>query len=158
MRSNASTPDEYIASLPEGRREAVAAIRDVINKNLPDGYVETMTCGMIGWVVPHEIYPAGYHCDPKQPLPYINLASQKNNISLYSMCLYGSPKHLAWFREEWSKRSSSRLDMGKSCIRLKDKAIPLDLIGELAALVTVEEWIEMCESAMRRTRERRQRP
>lgn len=151
MQSTAKTVDEYIESLPEDRRKAISAIRDVINKNLPKGFKEAMGYGAMGWVVPHELYPAGYHCDPKQPLPFMGVASQKNNISLYSMCLYGDNKELDWFREQWPKHSSRKLDMGKSCIRFKKMDdIPLELIGQLAARVTPERWIEIYESSMKR--------
>ena len=148
-KNGARTPDEYIASLPDDRREIVTAMRKVINDNLPAGFMETSSYG-IGWVVPHSLYPPGYHCDPKQPLGFMGLASQKNYISLYSMCLYGANKHLEWFQNEWPKYSKKKLNMGKSCIRFsKPDDVPLDLIGKLAARVTPQQWIEIYEKALK---------
>ncbi|MGB7202236.1 MAG: DUF1801 domain-containing protein [Pyrinomonadaceae bacterium] len=147
MQSKAKTVDEYIESLPEDRQKAISDIRKVVNKNLPKGFEEMMSYGMMGWAVPHELYPAGYHCDPKQPLPFMGLASQKNFISFYSMCLYSDGKLLKWFQKEWPKHSSRKLDMGKSCIRFKKiDDIPLKLIGELASKVTPAQWIEIYEA------------
>lgn len=151
MQSKAASPDEYVESLPDDRRETVAAIRKVVNDNLPPGFKECMTYGMIGWVVPHSLYPPGYHCDPKLPLGFMGLASQKNYISLYSMCLYAGAKHLEWFQNEWPKHSTKKLNMGKSCIRFpKPEHVPLDLIGQLASRVTPQQWIEMYEKALKR--------
>jgi hypothetical protein len=151
MQSTAKTVDEYIASLPDDRKAAMSAIRDTINKNLPKGFKECMSTGMINWVVPHEMYPPGYHCDPKLPLGYMGLASQKQAISLYSMCLYGYPKELDWFKKEWPQHTSRKLDMGKSCIRFKKMDdIPLELIGKLASRITPEQWIEIYEKALKR--------
>jgi hypothetical protein len=148
MQSTALTPDEYVRSLPDDRRDAIAAIRTVINDNLPAGFEERMAYG-ISWVVPHSLYPPGYHCDPSEPLWYMGLASQKRYIALYSMCLYGSNKHLEWFQNEWPKHSKKKLNMGKSCIRFtKFEDVPLDLIGQLAARVTPQQWIEICEKAL----------
>ncbi|MCC6130446.1 MAG: DUF1801 domain-containing protein, partial [Acidobacteria bacterium] len=118
MQSKAPTVDEYLASLPEDRRAALAAVRDVIRKNLDPSYEEGMQYGMIGYYVPHSVYPAGYHCDPKQPLPFAGLASQKGHMSLYLMCVYGDSEQEKWFREEWAK-TGKKLDMGKSCVRFK---------------------------------------
>jgi uncharacterized protein YdhG (YjbR/CyaY superfamily) len=143
--------EEYITSLPEDRKEPVTKLRNAINKNLPKGFEEIISSGMINWVVPHKTYPAGYHCDPKQPLPFLSLASQKNNISLYHMGLYGDPKLLKWFRDEWAKASKRKLDMGKSCIRFKKPdEIPFDLIGQLAAKVSPADWIAKYESVLKR--------
>lgn len=151
MPSAASNPDEYLESLPAERREAMAALRKAIRKSLPKGFAEVMNYGMIGYVVPHSLYPGGYHCDPKQPLPFVNLASQKNYIALYHMGLYADKKMLAWFTEEFARQSPAKLDMGKSCIRFKDaKAIPLKLIGELAGKTTVKEWIAFYEKEIKR--------
>lgn len=151
MQYDAKTPDEYIAELPADRRSALAALRKVINENLPKGFKETMGYGHMGWVVPHETYPAGYHCDPKQPLPFMGIASQKNHIAVYAMCLYGNVDQLEWFRAEWPKHSKKKLNMGKSCIRFtKLEDIPLDLIGELASKITPEQWIDIYEKAMKR--------
>ena len=151
MRSTATTPDEYIASLPEERQGPMSAIRDVINQNIPTGFKEGMGYGMMGWSVPHDLYPPGYHCDAKQPLPFMGLASQKNNITLYSMCVYGNGPHLEWFKTEWPKHTSRKLDMGKSCIHFKKlDDIPLKLIGELASRVTPAEWIQIYEKVIKR--------
>ncbi len=151
MRSEAPTSAEYIASLPEDRKAAMSKLRNVINKNLPKGFEETMGYGMIGWVVPFKTYPAGYHCDPKMPLPFISLASQKNYIALYHMGLYSNKKLLEWFTSEWKKREPKKLDMGKSCIRFKKvDEIPFELIGKLATKMTPKQWIETYESTMKR--------
>ena len=150
MQSTAKTADEYIAGLPDDRKIAISAIRDVVNKNLPKGFKECMTYSMIGWVVPLETYPAGYHCDPSLPLGFMALASQKNHIALYSMCLYGNGEQLDWFRSEWPKYSKKKLNMGKSCIRFtKLEDIPLELIGQLAAKIAPQQWIEIYEKAIK---------
>lgn len=148
MQYDAKTSEEYIALLPEDRQAAISALRKVISENLPKGFKETVGYGHIGWVVPHETYPAGYHCDPSQPLPFMGVASQKNHIALYSMCMYGLPDQLEWFRSEWPKHTSRRLDMGKSCIRFKKlEHIPLKLIGQLASQITPSEWIAIYDKA-----------
>ena len=129
MRSEAKTVDQYLAELPDDRREAISAVREVIVKNLPKGYEEGMSYGMIGYHVPHSIYPAGYHCDPKQPLPFAGLASQKNHMAFYLMCVYSDTEYEKWFREAWAK-SGKKLDMGKSCIRFKKlEDLPLPVVG-----------------------------
>jgi len=146
MQSTEITPDAYVDSLPEDRQEAITKLRKVIKKNLPKGFVEEMNYGMIGYVVPHKLYPAGYHCDPKLPLPFLAVASQKNFIALYHMGIYADPKLLKWFTTEFSKRISSKLDMGKSCVRFKKpEQIPFDLIGELVSKMTPADWINLYE-------------
>lgn len=146
MNSRATTVNEYMAELPEDRKMAVSELRKVILKNLPRGFKEEMSYGMIGYVVPHSLYAPGYHCDPKLPLPFMNIASQKNFISLYHMGIYANDKLMKWFTEEFAKRSKTKLDMGKSSIRFKKpELIPYDLIGELAAKITVQNWIELYE-------------
>jgi len=151
MQSIAKTPDEYIAGLPDDRKDAISALRKVINDNLPKGFKEGMSHGMIGWVVPLETYPAGYHCDPSQPLPFMSIASQKNHIAIYSMCVYSDNSLMEWFREAWPQYSSKKLDMGKSCIRIKKpNDVPLELIGKLASKVTPQQWIELYEKALKR--------
>ena len=151
MISTASTPDEYISGLPDDRKAALTAIREAVNERIDPGFKEAMGYGMMGWVVPHSLYPAGYHCDPKQPLSYMGIASQKNFISIYSMCLYSDNDLLDWFRSEWPKHSSKKLDMGKSCMRFKKlDDVPLKLIGELASKFTPQQWIEMYESVLKR--------
>ena len=143
--------DEYIASLPDDRKGPVTKLRQTIKKNLPKGFEEKISSGMINWVVPHKTYPAGYHCDPKQPLPFLSLASQKNNIALYHMGLYSDPKLLEWFQTEWAKASKRKLDMGKSCVRFKKPdEIPFDLIGQLASKVSPADWIARYESVIKR--------
>ena len=151
MQSNAKTPDEYVAGLPEDRKLAISALRKVINENLPEGFKEIMGYGHIAWVVPHETYPPGYHCDPTLPLGFMGIASQKNHLALYAMCLYGNVKQLDWFQAEWPKHSKKKLNMGKSCIRFtKLEDIPLDLVGQLAAQITPKQWIEIYEKALKR--------
>jgi hypothetical protein len=148
MQSTAKEPLEYIDSLPEDRKEAILKIRDAIFRNLPNGFVEVMNYGMLGYVVPHSIYPKGYHCDPKLPLPLMALASQKNNISFYHMGIYADPHLLEWFTTEYPKHVKSKLDMGKSCIRFKKmNEIPFALIGELVSKLSTEKWIAMYESS-----------
>jgi hypothetical protein len=147
MQIFAETPEDYIARLPEDRKEAITKLRKAILENLPQGFIETISYGMIGYVVPHAIYPKGYHVDPKLPLPFLNIASQKNFIALYHMCLYSDKELLKWFTSEYSKYSKTKLDMGKSCIRFKRAdQIPFNLIGELASKISVNEWIKAYES------------
>ena len=150
MQSKASTVPEYIDSLPADRKKSMVAIRKAILKNLPKGFEEVMSYGMIGYVVPHKLYPAGYHCDPKLPLPFISIASQKNYISFYHMALYEG-ELLDWFREEWKAMSTKKLDMGKCCIRFKKpEEVPVDLLGELVSKVTPKQWIAYYDSQIKR--------
>lgn len=151
MKIEANTPDEYIAQLPEERQEAVSKLRENFLKNLPTGFQETMSYGMIGYVVPHSVYPAGYHCDTKLPLPFINIASQKNFIALYHMGIYANKNLLDWFVAEYPKHCTTKPDMGKSCIRFKKiDQIPYDLIAELATKITVTDWIDLYEQQIKR--------
>lgn len=137
---------EYVDSLPEERRKAIRKVRAAVNKGLPRGYREGIQYGMIGWFVPHTVYPAGYHCDPKQPVPFAGLASQKNYLSLYLMCIYGDEKQRKWLESEW-KETGRKLDMGKSCIRFrKAEDLPLELITEAVARVPVEEFLARYET------------
>ena len=146
MQSKANTPNEYLDSLPDDRRKVISELRKVIKKNLPKGFKEVMSYGMLGFVVPHSMYPDGYHCTPELPLPFLNLASQKNFIAIYHMGIYADPKLLGWFTKEFPKHSKSKLDMGKSCIRFKKPDdIPVKLIGELASKMTPEDWINLYE-------------
>tara|TARA_R110002051_G_scaffold138637_2_gene211427 strand:+ start:7610 stop:8068 length:459 start_codon:yes stop_codon:yes gene_type:complete len=146
MTSDAKSPEDYIAQLPEERKSAISKIRKAIRENLPKGFEECMGYGMIAYVVPQTIYPDGYHCNPKLPLPFINLASQKNFIALYHSGIYADKNISNWFVEAYPKHSSKKLDMGKSCIRFKNlDAIPYELIGELCSKITVEQWIETYE-------------
>jgi hypothetical protein len=147
MQSKAKTVQEYLDSLPEDRKEAMHALRNAITKNIPKGFTECMGYGMMGWAVPHSIYPAGYHCDSSQPLPVVSMASQKNSINFYHMGIYADPKLLKWFVTEFPKHTQQRLDMGKSCIRFKKfDTIPVKLIGELMKKISVKEWIQTYES------------
>jgi hypothetical protein len=146
MQSKAATVDEYLAALPADRRAVVAAVRQHILDNLDDEYEEGMLYGMIGYYVPHRIYPAGYHCDPKQPLMFAALASQKNYLSLYLMCAYGDAELGKWFRDAW-KKSGKKLDMGKSCIRFKKlDDLALDVVAEAIRHVPARKYIEYCEA------------
>jgi uncharacterized protein YdhG (YjbR/CyaY superfamily) len=150
MQSKATTPEAYITELPMERKEAVSKLRSVINKNLPKGFKEGMTYGMIGYYIPHSMYPAGYHCDPKQPLPFISLASQKNYVSVYHMGV-GNNDLGKWFTREYEKLNIGKLDMGKCCIRFKNMdKIPYKLIGELSSKITPKEWIAIYEKAIKR--------
>lgn len=151
MQSKAATPKQYLEELPEDRKVLVQKLREQILGNLPKGCEEAMSYGMLGYVIPHTVYPAGYHCDPKLPLPFMNLASQKNFIAVYSMVLYSKPDLMDWFVSEYAKRCQYKLDMGKSCIRFKRmNDIPFDLIGELTSKVSVKEWIAIYEGAIKK--------
>ncbi|MBL7814366.1 MAG: DUF1801 domain-containing protein [Saprospiraceae bacterium] len=151
MQSKATNVEQYLNELPEDRIVPMVTLRDTINAHIPTGFEERMSYGMIGWVVPHSLYPAGYHCTPKDPLPFLNIASQKNFIAVYHMCVYANKELSDWFTSEYTKFSKAKLDMGKSCIRFKKpEHIPYALIGELASKITVAQWIEMYESAFRR--------
>ena len=146
MTSRAVTPDEYINSLPEDRKHAINELQKVIKKNLPKGFEETMQYGMLTYVVPHKLYPSGYHCKPTDALPFLSIASQKNFIAVYHMGIYADKKLHDWFVAEFTKHGTTKLDMGKSCIRFKKPdQIPFDLIGELASKITVDAWIAIYE-------------
>ena len=150
MQSTATTVNEYLNELPEERKEAFSKLRDGILKNLPKGFEEQISYGMLGYVVPHTLYPNGYHCNPKLPLPFMNIASQKNFIALYHMGIYVNPKLMEWFITEYPKHSTQKLDMGKSCIRFKKMdQIPYDLIAELTGKMSVEVWIECYETQIK---------
>ena len=148
MTSDAKNPEEYINSLPEDRKVSIEKLRNVILKNLPKGFQEGMNYGMMGYYVPHSIYPKGYHCKPTDPLPFMGFASQKNSINFYHMGIYANAALYDWFVAEYPKYSTRKLDMGKSCIRFKKfEEIPFDLIGELVTKISVEDWIATYESA-----------
>jgi uncharacterized protein YdhG (YjbR/CyaY superfamily) len=145
------TIENYIEQISEERKAVFQEIRNTIKENLPQGFEEQMSYGMIGYVVPHELYPKGYHCDPKLPLPFLSIASQKNFIAIYHMGIYADEKLLNWFTSEFPKHSKSKLDMGKSCIRFKKmNDIPLQLIAELCQKMTPEKWIELYENAFKK--------
>lgn len=147
----AGSPEEYIEQLPADRQQVMAKLRQTILSNLPSGFVETMSYGMIGYVVPHALYPRGYHCDPKLPLPFMNIASQKNFVALYHMGLYADKELMEWFTTAYPEHSKTKLDMGKSCIRFKKvEEIPYELIAELAAKMTVAQWIGLYEPMINR--------
>lgn len=153
MQSPASTVAQYLEELPEDRRAALSKLRAVLKKSLPKGLKEVMHYGMIGYVVPHTLYPAGYHCDPAQPLSFVSLASQKNYIALYVMTPSLFPDVEAWLRDAFAK-AGKKLDMGKSCIRFKDaNAIPLDIVAELAAKVSVADYIVAYEDGRKASKE-----
>ncbi|MBY0507110.1 MAG: DUF1801 domain-containing protein [Bryobacteraceae bacterium] len=152
MTSPAATVAEYVASLPPERQAAITTVRQTIRKHLPKGVVETMGYGMISYVVPHKLYPAGYHCKPADPLPFAGLASQKNHMALYLMTVYQSPAMETWLREAFAK-SGKKLDLGKSCLRFRKlESLPLDVIGEAIARVPLAEYIANYEAALARPR------
>ncbi|MGJ8655392.1 MAG: DUF1801 domain-containing protein [Akkermansiaceae bacterium] len=151
MTSDARSPDEYISKLPDGRREPMKMLRKIIRENLPLGFQETMSYGMIGFVVPLSTYPAGYHCTPDTPLPFINIASQKNHIALYHSGIYSCDELHDWFVSEYPRHVKTKLDMGKSCIRFKNsKNIPYDLIAELAQKIDLKTWIKIYEDGIQK--------
>ena len=142
MQFKSKTILEYISQLTEDRKEPISKLRNIINQNIDRGFSEEINYGMIGWVVPHSLYPNGYHCDPKLPLPFMSIASQKHFIAIYHMGVYANPKLLEWFISEYPKHSSTKLDMGKSCIRFKKiENIPYNLIGELVTKMSANDWI-----------------
>ena len=147
MQISSTSIEDYVSKLPEERQEVFKKLFDTINNNLPEGFEENISYGMIGWAVPLEKYPAGYHCTPGSPLPFISVASQKNFIAVYHMGIYAKPELLNWFTEEFPKHSKRKLDMGKSCIRFKKMdEIPFELIAELSKKMTVDEWISLYEA------------
>jgi len=151
MQYKASSPEEYIKQLAEERRVVIQKIRDSILKNLPKGFEETMSYGMLGYVVPHTLYPAGYHCTPELPLPFLNIASQKNFVAVYHMGIYAENNLYEWFIAEFPKYAKRKLDMGKSCIRFKYMDdIPYELIGELVKKMTVDDWITIYENNIKK--------
>lgn len=148
-QSKAKTVADYIASLPDDRAEIIAAVRNEILKNLPNGFEETMQYGMISYVVPHKLYPEGYHCKPEDALPFMSLASQKNHIVLYHMGVYAGHLH-DWVVKEWKKVTDKKLDMGKSCIRFKKPDdVPVKLIGKLSAKITPQQWIKVYKTTIK---------
>lgn len=149
MQSKATTVEQYLAELPADRREAIQSLREVFRKNIDSRVEEGMQYGMIGYYVPHRIFPAGYHCDPRQPLPYAGLASQKNHLSMYIMMVYGGGELEKWLRDAWTK-TGRKLDMGKCCIRFKRiEDVPLDVVGEAIRRVPLDGFIKFYEEAIR---------
>jgi len=151
MQSKATSPEQYINELPDDRKEVIKKLRNTILENIPSGFEEQMSYGMLGYVVPHTIYPDGYHCSPVLPLPFMNLASQKNFVALYHAGIYASDELLAWFVGEYPKYVKTKMDMGKSCIRFKKmETIPYQLIGELCTKMSVDEWIALYEKNIKK--------
>lgn len=151
MTYDVKTVDEYIGAIPEDRRAAFSRLRSVILENLPDGFEETISYKMPSYVVPHSVYPDGYHCSPETPLPFISIASQKNFIGFYHMGIYADPELLEWFQTAYTGLDIGKLDMGKSCIRLKKpEKIPFDLLGELVSKISVEDWVASYERTLKR--------
>ncbi len=151
MQYKASTPKEYILQLPEERKEVIVKLRNIIKENLPEGFEEGISYGMIGYYVPHSIYPDGYHCTPELPLPFMSIASQKNSVNVYHSGIYADKTLYDWFLSEYSKYSKRKPDMGKSCIRFKKMAeIPYKLIGELCRKLSVNQWINLYEMNLKR--------
>ncbi len=146
MKANGKSVNDILINLPEERVEPFNKLHDVIVKNLPKGFEAAISYGGLGYVVPHTLYPAGYHCKPSEPLPFAAIASQKNSINFYHMGIYSNPKLLKWFLTEYPKHSQQKLDMGKSCVRFKKlDEIPYQLIGELMKRMSVQDWIEIYE-------------
>lgn len=147
MKSQATSPEDYISQIPQERQEGFRKIIEAVQKGLPEGFRPGISNGMISWCVPLELYPAGYHCTPGAPLPFMALASQKNFIALYHMGMYADPELLSWFTEEYPKHSKRKLDMGKSCIRFKKTDdIPFELLTEVSRRMTVQDWIKCYEA------------
>ncbi len=147
MQIESVSLDDYLSKIPEERQEAFRKLFDTINNNLPEGFSQGSSYGMIGWAVPLETYPAGYHCAPGTPLPFISIASQKNFIAFYHMGMYAKPDLLDWFVEEFPKYSKRKLDMGKSCVRFKKMDdIPFELLAEVCKKMTVQDWIDCYEA------------
>ena len=147
MKATGTTVAEILASVPEDRLEAFNTLHNVIVQNLPKGFEPAISYGGLGYVVPHKLYPDGYHCKPIEPLPFAGIASQKNSINLYHMGMYAEPTLLNWFVAEFPKHTKQKLDMGKSCVRFKKfDAIPFDLIGELMKKMSVQQWINIYET------------
>lgn len=150
MQYKASSPADYISQIPEERKATLKKLRETINQNLPKGFEEGIQYGMIGYYVPHSKYPDGYHCNPKEPLPFMSIASQKNFVALYHSGLYANKTLYNWFVSEYPKHAKTKLDMGKSCIRFKKMDdIPYKLVGELCQKITADEYIEIYETAIK---------
>jgi hypothetical protein len=151
MQSKSETIESYMEHLADDRKLVMQKLHNIILSNLPKGFESQMSYGMVGYVVPHSIYPSGYHCDPKLPLPFMGIASQKNAISFYHMGIYADAVLLEWFRNEYPKHSKTKLDMGKSCIRFKKpENIPFELLAELVGKMSVKDWIKTYEKGLKR--------
>lgn len=151
MKIESASIADYESKIAEDKKEAFIKLRKVIDKNIPKGFKTVISYGMPSWVVPHSTYPAGYHCDPKLPLPFVSMAAQKNFIAVYHMGIYAKPELLKWFTEEYPKHAKGKLDMGKSCLRFKKPDdIPYAFIGKLMQKMTVQDWIDTYEAAFRK--------
>ena len=151
MQCKATSPEDYISQVPQERQNTLKRLRKTIVDNLPKGFEEGIQYGMIGYYVPHSIYPDGYHCTPETPLPFMSFASQKNSVNLYHSGIYAKKELHDWFVNEYPKYCSRKLDMGKSCVRFKNlDEIPFDLIAELTRKMTCDEWINVCESVFKK--------
>lgn len=151
MKAAGSTVQEILENVPQERMESFTKLHDVIVKNLPLGFIAAISYGGLGYVIPHSLYPAGYHCKPSEPLPFAGIASQKNSINFYHMGIYSDPKLLNWFVTEYPKYCNHKLDMGKSCVRFKKiDEIPYELIGELMKKMSAQEWIAIYESNLKK--------
>lgn len=162
MQSKATTVRQYLDALPADRRKPIEAVRRVIRANLDPRYQEGMQYGMIGYFVPHSVYPPGYHCDPRQPLPFVGLASQKNHMAIYLYCLYADPAEVAWFEQAWTEAmagTGKKLDMGKSCVRFRKlEDVPLDVVGQAVKRAPVDVFVALYEAATRRPAARASKP
>lgn len=151
MQYNANTPEDYISQVPQERQATLKKLRQVIKENLPEGFQEGMQYKMIGYYVPHAVYPEGYHCKPEEPLPFMSFASQKNSVNLYHSGIYAKKELYDWFVSEFPKYCKRKLDMGKSCIRFKYlDEIPFELIAELTCKMSCQEWIDIYEKAIKK--------
>ena len=151
MKIKANNIKEYLQNIPEERKEVFDKLMKTVRENIPKGFSEELSYGIPAWVVPHSLYPKGYHCSPELPLPFVSVASQKNFIALYHMGIYATPDLLNWFIKEYPKHSKRKLDMGKSCIRFKKMDdIPFELIGGLMQKMSPQDWIEKYESAFKK--------
>ncbi len=151
MQISASNVNDYIEKVSDIYRPAIKQLRELLLENMPDGFVEIINYGMPSFVIPHSIYPSGYHCDPKLPLPFVSIAAQKNFIAFYHMGIYANPQLLDWFVSEYPKYSKAKLDMGKSCIRFKkQEQIPFELIAELVRKMTAQDWIQLYETNLKK--------
>jgi uncharacterized protein YdhG (YjbR/CyaY superfamily) len=151
MKTTGATVEEILENIPEDRKEAFTNLHQTIVSNLPEGFEPGISYGMLGYVVPHHLYPAGYHCKPSEPLPFVSIASQKNSINFYHMGIYADATLLNWFVAEYPKHSKQKLDMGKSCIRFKKpEYIPYELLGQLMQKMTAAQWIALYERNLKK--------
>ena len=151
MKVEANSVQDYFEKIPGERQEAMNRLWKVVSDNIPKKFEAVLSYGMPGYVVPHSVYPEGYHCNTKLPLPFMSVASQKNFVAFYHMGIYAKPELLKWFQDEYPKHVKTKLDMGKSCIRFKKiENIPYELLGELMTKMTADQWIETYENAFKK--------